>query len=196
MSASTYFSVALIQFLAEQDGDKTISQLMATLESEVRDGPSIVVPTKTKKDKKEKKVKKKRAKSAFQFFMGDHRPQFKALIAKFMIENPTIQPDVVVALLSEISTGKDFSKTDDIVSDAKDRLDELKSDGYDEWCTSNELDSSDFEGSFKGRLVMTMVTRTGGKVWHSVEDKSTWEDMSAEAKKKIAEEASSSEEEE
>ena len=187
MSASTFFNTALIQFLSEQDGTKTISDLVKILESEIR-SPVTKDPLDAKKAKKAektdnvKKVKKKRVKSAFQHFMGDHRPALKTMIAKFMEENPTAHPSVVVALLAEASAGESLLDTEPLVATAKTRLDDLKSDGFEDYCTSNELDSSDFEGSFKGRLVMTMVTRLGGKVWHDVEDKSKWEEKTEAAK--------------
>lgn len=214
MSVSRFFNVALIQFLTEQDGSKTISELVDKLKCELRSESDIIEEnnktkdvndtkdtkiTKKKKTKKEKvkKTKKKRVKSAFQFFMGEHRPQIKKLIAKFMEENSKVQPSVAITLLTEAAIGKELSETDDIVSLAKNRLDNLKTDGYEEWCTSNELDPSDYEGSFKGRIIMTMMSSMGGKLWHSLKDKSYWEDLSAEAKEKIAEEeANKSESEE
>ena len=182
MSASTFFNAALIQFLSEQDGTKTIADLVKILESDIR-SPVTKETKETKADKKKpKKDKKKRVKSAFQHFMGDFRPSFKTMISKFMEENPKVHPSVVGALLAEAAAGENLLDTDTLVGAANTRLTDLKSDGFEDYCASNELDSSNFEGSFKGRLIMTMVTRLGGKVWHDVEDKSKWEEKTKTAK--------------
>mgnify|MGYP002856891254 CR=1 FL=1 len=166
--------------------DMTVEQLMETLSSGVRSESAAVesVPT---PPVKEKKKRKKRTPSAFHLFMKTFRPKGKEHMRQFMEDNPTVDPSVVVALLTDVfdgATTDGFSSSP--VSDAQAKLKSLKRDkklSFADWCTANELVADDYEGEgFKGRKVMCLITKLGGQCWRKVEDKTPFEEEAAELK--------------
>lgn len=212
--SSNFIRGAFFGVLKTYPSDMTVAQLIESLSQESRGGDSDVVASPSKaismpvKDKKTGKAKKKvdkpkkkrrkRGPTAFNCFMRKHRAVLKELLGRFVEEHDDLPIDTVVYLLCDSTNEQPLDDCDSLLESANDCLDEMKSnDKFSEWCEHSSLEEEipsdadeDFlkKQSFSGRNVLTKTQKLGGMLWEWLEDKSEYEEESAKAKAKIAEE--------